>query len=238
LQVKTAVEKNQTRGMQSGLVLVMFFDGQYSWCSPCAVDGATLSPAAMQKLRIVTLGISGGRSHEAVSRRPPISLYTIIARTHMYTYAARVWDLSIVPRAIFCRPVPTPTLRFATCSSVRRITVAVTPLPDADWGPPPPPPPARAGILPFAKHFSELWNAKKRVQQFVEAVKRAEVEWKRAGGCMLRKTKRKKIIKAGTGTAGVPQVRATCFDELRSIRVQDELTPPFRDALPISKTRV
>jgi hypothetical protein len=104
--------------------------------------------------------------------------------------------------------------------------------------PPPPPPPARAGILPFAKHFSELWNAKKRVQQFVEAVKRAEVEWKRAGGCMLRKTKRKKIIKAGTGTAGVPQVRATCFDELRSIRVQDELTPPFRDALPISKTRV
>jgi hypothetical protein len=31
-----------------------------------------------------------------VSRRPPISLDTIVARTHMYTYAAKVWDLSIV----------------------------------------------------------------------------------------------------------------------------------------------
>jgi hypothetical protein len=35
-------------------------------------------------------------AHEAVSRRPPISLDTIVARTHMYTYAAQVWDLSIV----------------------------------------------------------------------------------------------------------------------------------------------
>jgi hypothetical protein len=35
-------------------------------------------------------------AHEAVSRRPPISLYTIVARTHMYTYAAKVWNLSIV----------------------------------------------------------------------------------------------------------------------------------------------
>ena len=34
--------------------------------------------------------------HAAVSRRLPISLYTIVARTHMYTYAATVWDLTIV----------------------------------------------------------------------------------------------------------------------------------------------
>jgi hypothetical protein len=35
-------------------------------------------------------------AHEAVSRRPPISLSTIVARTRMYTHAAKVWDLSIV----------------------------------------------------------------------------------------------------------------------------------------------
>jgi hypothetical protein len=35
-------------------------------------------------------------AHEVVSRRPPISLDTIVARTHMYTYAVEVWDLSIV----------------------------------------------------------------------------------------------------------------------------------------------
>jgi hypothetical protein len=32
----------------------------------------------------------------AVSRRPPISFYTIVARTHMYTYDAKVWALSLV----------------------------------------------------------------------------------------------------------------------------------------------
>ena len=35
-------------------------------------------------------------AHAAVSRRPPISLYTIVAHTEGYTYAAKVWDLSIV----------------------------------------------------------------------------------------------------------------------------------------------
>jgi hypothetical protein len=30
-------------------------------------------------------------AHEAVSRRPPISLCTIVARTEGYTYAAKVW---------------------------------------------------------------------------------------------------------------------------------------------------
>jgi hypothetical protein len=45
----------------------------------------------------------------AVSRRPPISLSRFVARTHMYTYAAKVWDLSIVQGFIFCRPVPNAT---------------------------------------------------------------------------------------------------------------------------------
>jgi hypothetical protein len=50
-----------------------------------------------EKVRIETFGISGGRSlTQPVSRRPPISLDMIVSRTHMYTYAAKVWDLSIV----------------------------------------------------------------------------------------------------------------------------------------------
>jgi hypothetical protein len=48
----------------------------------------------MEKLRIATLGISWGIAHEAVSRRPPISLCRMVARTHMYTYAPKCWDLS------------------------------------------------------------------------------------------------------------------------------------------------
>jgi hypothetical protein len=38
-------------------------------------------------------------AHAAVSRRPPISLDTIVARAHMYTYAAKAWDFSIVQGA-------------------------------------------------------------------------------------------------------------------------------------------
>jgi hypothetical protein len=52
-------------------------------------------------------------AHAAVSRRPPIPLDTIVARTHMYTYAAKDWDLSIVqgtPFTIFCRPEPNPNV--------------------------------------------------------------------------------------------------------------------------------
>jgi hypothetical protein len=55
----------------------------------------------MQKLRIVR-DFGWEIAHEAVSRRPRISLDTIVAHTHMYTHAMKVWDLSIVSRAIFC----------------------------------------------------------------------------------------------------------------------------------------
>jgi hypothetical protein len=48
-------------------------------------------------------------AHEAVSRRPPIPLYTIVARYHMYTHDADVWDLSN-RSIIFCRPVPNRTV--------------------------------------------------------------------------------------------------------------------------------
>jgi hypothetical protein len=50
-------------------------------------------------------------SHAAVSRRPPISLSTIVARTHMYTYAAKVWDLSLVQGPFSVAPCHTLTLR-------------------------------------------------------------------------------------------------------------------------------
>jgi hypothetical protein len=51
--------------------------------------GRALGSTAVPKVRIV--GISGGEiAHEAVSRRPPISLYSIVARTHMYTHDATV----------------------------------------------------------------------------------------------------------------------------------------------------
>jgi hypothetical protein len=46
-------------------------------------------------------------AHAAVSRRPPISLDAIVARTHMYTYAANVWDLSLVQGPVSVAPCQT-----------------------------------------------------------------------------------------------------------------------------------
>jgi hypothetical protein len=70
----------------------------------------------MQKLRIVTFGVSGGRSLTRPFRDIP--LCGIVARTRVYTYAAKVWELSIVQGPFFCRPVPNLKLRFATFSSL------------------------------------------------------------------------------------------------------------------------
>ena len=55
-------------------------------------------------------------AHAAVSRRPPISLCTIVARTHMYTYAANVWDLPLVQEPFSVAPCQTLIDRFATCT--------------------------------------------------------------------------------------------------------------------------
>jgi hypothetical protein len=45
-------------------------------------------------------------AHEAaVSRHPPISLDTIVARTRGYTYDATVWDLSLVQGPFSVAPV-------------------------------------------------------------------------------------------------------------------------------------
>jgi hypothetical protein len=74
----------------------------------------------MQKLRIVTIGISGGRSiaHAADTRFPPISLYAMVPRTVGYAYDVGVWDLSIVEGPFSVAPCQTLEPRFATFSSL------------------------------------------------------------------------------------------------------------------------
>jgi hypothetical protein len=57
-------------------------------------------------------------AHKAVSRRPPTSLSTIVARTHMYAYDADVWDLSIVQGPFSVAPCQTLIVRFATVPSL------------------------------------------------------------------------------------------------------------------------
>ena len=46
-------------------------------------------------------------AHAAVSRRPPVSLHTVVDRSEGCTYAAKVWDVSIV-QGPFPRPLPSP----------------------------------------------------------------------------------------------------------------------------------
>ena len=73
----------------------------------------------MENLRIVTVGISGGRALTgAVSRRPPISLYTMVPRTEGYTYDVGVWDWSIVQGPFSVAPCQNLRLRFATFASL------------------------------------------------------------------------------------------------------------------------
>jgi hypothetical protein len=60
----------------------------------------------------------GDRSHGAVTRRPPISLDTMVVRTGSYTYDASVWDVSIVQGPFSVAPCQTITLRFATFASL------------------------------------------------------------------------------------------------------------------------
>jgi hypothetical protein len=57
----------------------------------------------------------GDPAHAAVSPRPPLSLYTIVVRTHMYTFAAKVWDLSIVQGPFPVAPCVDDSRRFHRC---------------------------------------------------------------------------------------------------------------------------
>ena len=58
-------------------------------------------------------------AHAAVSRRPPIPLHTIVARAEGYTYAPRVWDLSIVQGPFYVAPCTNPSV------TIRMFSIAV-----------------------------------------------------------------------------------------------------------------
>jgi hypothetical protein len=60
-------------------------------CSPCWWVGRR--GQRMRKWRIVTISEI---PHVAVSRSPPISRDTTVARTHIYAHAANVWDSPLV----------------------------------------------------------------------------------------------------------------------------------------------
>ena len=57
-------------------------------------------------------------AHGAVTRRPPISLYTMVPRTESYAYDVGVWDLSIVQGPFSVVPCQTLISRFATFASL------------------------------------------------------------------------------------------------------------------------
>jgi hypothetical protein len=63
-------------------------------------------------------GFRVGDRSRAGTRRPPIPLDTMVARTHIYTYAAKVWDLSIVQGPFSVAPCPKP-LRYDSHAAVR-----------------------------------------------------------------------------------------------------------------------
>jgi hypothetical protein len=71
----------------------------------------------METLRIETCAISGGISR-AVTRRPPIHLYTMVPRTGSYAYGVGVLDSSIVQGPVSVAPCQTLESRFATFASL------------------------------------------------------------------------------------------------------------------------
>ena len=92
-------------------------------CRGCSHSHLQTQPprrTTMQKLRIVTVGVSGGRSLTWPFR--DVSLDKIVARAEGYSFAATVWDLSIV-EGPFLRPVPKPFDHV----TIRSLTPAVRP---------------------------------------------------------------------------------------------------------------
>jgi hypothetical protein len=75
-------------------------EGRPSVPSSSVVDGRTDEKVANRNAKDFGWEIA----HVAVSRRPPIFLDTIVARTHMYTYAAKLWASSLVQGPISVAP--------------------------------------------------------------------------------------------------------------------------------------
>jgi hypothetical protein len=61
----------------------------------------------------------GDEAHAAVSRRPPIALSTIVARTEGCTYAVKVWAVSLVQGPFSVAPCQTPIV------TIRNVFIAV-----------------------------------------------------------------------------------------------------------------
>jgi 3'-phosphoadenosine 5'-phosphosulfate (PAPS) 3'-phosphatase len=70
----------------------------------------------MQKLRFGLGFRVGDRSRGRFATPADFPLH--VARTHMYTYAAKVWDLSLVQGPVSVAPCETLALRFATFASL------------------------------------------------------------------------------------------------------------------------
>ena len=70
------------------------------------VAGCASPPPAVKKLNRDVWDFGWRIAHAAVSRRPPIPLDTSVGRTEGYTYATKVWDLSIVQGPFPVAPCP------------------------------------------------------------------------------------------------------------------------------------
>ena len=89
----TVLGERPPEALKARFAVLQLYNNLCRLCLPLLVRG----PTAMNKWRIVTVGVFGWEiAHEAVSRRPPMSLSRIVARNHMYTYAGNVWDSSTV----------------------------------------------------------------------------------------------------------------------------------------------
>ena len=80
-------------------------------------------------------------AHAAVSRRPPISLPRIVARTEGYTYAAKVWALCLVQAPFSVAPCQTLIVRFAIFSPLYVAPLGVRAVMTTALRPSPPPSP-------------------------------------------------------------------------------------------------
>jgi hypothetical protein len=78
-----------------------------------------LTPQRERRREVANRGVRGfwvGDRSGAVTRRPPVSLYTVVLRTGCYAHDVEVWDLSVIQGPFSVAPCQTLTLRFATLS--------------------------------------------------------------------------------------------------------------------------